>query len=39
MFIEHVLQNTWEVEKHLEKEIIIPEWLFQEPIENEIKNI
>ena len=43
MFIEHLMQNTLDVKKHLEKqklnEMIIPEWLFQEPIENEIGKI
>ena len=40
MFIEHLIKNILEVKKHLENEkqndLIIPEWLFEEPIENKI---
>ena len=43
MFIEHLMQSTWEVKKHLENEKeneqIIQEWFFGKPIENKIKKI
>ena len=42
MFIEHLMQNTWS-KKTLKNEklieMIIPEWLFQEPVENKINKI
>ena len=41
LFVQHLMQNTWEVKKHLEneqlKEMNIPESLFQEPIEKKLK--
>ena len=37
-FVKH-LRSKKHTENEKIKNMIIPEWLFQEPIENEIKNI
>ena len=41
MFIKHLMQKNLRSKKHLENEklneMVIPEWLFQEPIEKKLK--